>query len=213
MHDRPTDPCSPRALLAVAAAPALAADAAEPRRRPETQIRNMADYLEAVVDPRPRRLHPRLYRPMVLCPRARRMPAAARSAAAALRRLAGRRFRPLQRDPRRRLALPGRQRRPSRTAPPRRRQLSAFPSRGRGARTARDGQALFLLRLDERGEIDHAAAGRLQLSRARHGDDALHRRDRRPRRAGRDRLADRAADRRQSLRRARPTSAPRSRRS
>ena len=42
-----------------------------------------------------------------------------------------------------------------------------------------DGQALFLLRQHERGEVDHAAAGRFQLPRARHADDAVHRRDRR----------------------------------
>ena len=33
------------------------------------------------------------------------------------------------------------------------------------------------------GQIDHPAPGRFQLSRARHGDDAVHRRGRRPRRA------------------------------
>ncbi|CAA9482386.1 MAG: Thymidine kinase, partial [uncultured Sphingomonadaceae bacterium] len=54
------------------------------------------------------------------------------------------------------------------------------------------GQALFLLRVHERGQIDHAAPGRLQLPRARHGGDAIHRRRGRPRRARRHRLAHRA---------------------
>ena len=59
-------------------------------------------------------------------------------------------------------------------------------------RRSSDGQALFLLRQHERGEIDHAAAGRFQLSRARHADDAVHRRDRRSLRGGDDHVADRA---------------------
>ncbi len=62
-----------------------------------------------------------------------------------------------------------------------------------------DGQALFLLCGDERGEIDDPAAGRLQLSRARHGDDAVDRGARRPLGRGDDRLAHRACRRPRTL--------------
>src|SRR6266498_1380147 len=54
-----------------------------------------------------------------------------------------------------------------------------------------NGQALLLLCGDERGEIDDPAPGRLQLSRARHGDDAVDRLVRRSRGRGDDRLAHR----------------------
>ena len=70
-------------------------------------------------------------------------------------------------------------------------QLQAAPPRAAAAPRSLDGQALFLLCRDERGEIDHAAAGRFQLSRARHGDDAVDRQPRRSRRRRHDRLAHR----------------------
>src|SRR3546814_11098822 len=70
------------------------------------------------------------------------------------------------------------------------------------------GQSQVLLRLDERGEIDHPAQGRFQLSRARHGNDAVHRRGPRSRRRGRDRFADRPVGPGDALRRRYPPRGP-----
>ena len=55
---------------------------------------------------------------------------------------------------------------------PRRARCSAVPDTKR----CPDGQALFLLRVDERRQIDRASADRVQLSRAGDGDDAVDRR-------------------------------------
>ncbi len=67
--------------------------------------------------------------------------------------------------------------------------------------TLPDGQALFLLCLDERGEIDDAAAGRFQLSRARAWRRCCSPPRSTTRRARRDRVADRADGAGHALRR------------
>ena len=100
------------AAALLGAAPALA----QPTRAvPETKVRNMVDYLEAVPDPQ-RGVYIRGYTGLVLCARARQLPAPDPRRVASLQPLAGRRFRPRQHDPRRRLALHGRERDPIRRA-------------------------------------------------------------------------------------------------